>query len=133
MTERAVEINRPDVLAEVLSAYRRYEAALLTADVAALDELFWSDVRTIRYGVAEILHGHAAIAAYNARRKINPERVLADTVVTTYGADFGTASTLFIDTPEGTIGRQMQSWARMPEGWRLVAAHVSVIKKPTEP
>jgi Protein of unknown function (DUF3225) len=128
-----VEINRPDVLAEVWSAYRRYEAALLTADVATLDELFWGDARTIRYGVAEIQHGHAAIAAYNARRKINPKRVLADTVVTSYGADFATASTLFTDTPEGTIGRQMQSWARLAEGWRLVAAHVSVIKKPTEP
>ncbi len=127
-----MEINRPDVLAEVWSAYRRYEAALLVADVTTLDELFWGDARTIRYGVAEILHGHAAIAAFNARRKINPERVLADTVVTTYGADFATASTLFTDTPEGKIGRQMQSWARMPEGWRLVAAHVSVIKKPAE-
>ena len=127
-----MEINRPDVLAEVWSAYRRYEAALLSADVATLDELFWSDARTIRYGVAEILHGHAAIAAYNARRKINPERVLEDTVVTTYGADFATASTLFTDTPEGTIGRQMQSWARMPEGWRVVAAHVSVIARPAK-
>ena len=127
-----MEINRPDVLAEVWRAYRRYEAALLAADAATLDELFWSDARTIRYGVGEILHGHAAIAAFNARRRINPERVLADTVVTTYGADFATASTLFTDTPEGTIGRQMQSWARMPEGWRVVAAHVSVIDKPAE-
>jgi len=127
-----VEINRPDVLAEVWRAYRRYEAALLAADAATLDELFWSDARTIRYGVGEILHGHTAIAAFNARRRINPERVLADTVVTTYGADFATASTLFTDTPEGTIGRQMQSWARMPEGWRVVAAHVSVIDKPAE-
>jgi hypothetical protein len=130
--ERGVEINRPEVLAEVWRAYRRYEAALLAADAAALDELFWSDARTLRYGVAEILHGHAAIAAFNARRKINPERVLVDTVVTTYGADFATASTLFTDTPEGTIGRQMQTWARMPEGWRVVAAHVSVIDKPAE-
>jgi hypothetical protein len=127
-----VEINRPDVLAEVWRAYRRYEAALLAADAATLDELFWSDARTIRYGVGEILHGHAAIAAFNSRRRVNPERVLADTVVTTYGGDFATASTLFTDTPEGTIGRQMQSWARMPEGWRVVAAHVSVIGKPAE-
>ena len=127
-----MEINRPDVLAEVWSAYRRYEAALLTADAATLDELFWNDARTIRYGVNEILHGHSAIAAYNARRRINPERLLAETAVTTYGADFATASTLFTDTPEGTIGRQMQSWARMPAGWRVVAAHVSVIGKLAE-
>jgi hypothetical protein len=127
-----VEINRPDVLAELWDAYRRYEAALVAADAATLDELFWNDARTIRYGVDEILYGHAAIAAFNARRRRNPERVLADTVVTSYGADFAVVSTLFADVPEGKIGRQMQSWARLPEGWRVVAAHVSVIDKPAE-
>jgi hypothetical protein len=127
-----LEINRPDVLDEVWRAYRRYEAALLAADAAALDELFWNDASVIRYGVDEILYGHEAIAAFNARRRLNPERVLAHTVDTSFGADFATASTLFTDVPEGKIGRQMQSWARTPQGWRVVAAHVSVIDEPPE-
>ena len=125
-----MEINRPDVLAEVWRNYRRYEAALLSADARTLDELFWGGALTIRFGVDEILYGHPAIAEFNARRRLNPDRVLAETVVTTYGEDFATASTLFTDVPEGKIGRQMQSWARMPEGWRVVAAHVSVIDTP---
>jgi hypothetical protein len=129
---RLMQINRPDALAEVWEAYRRYEAALLAADAKILDELFWDSAHTIRYGVDEIIYGHSAIAGFNARRRPNAERVLADTVVTTYGEDFATASTLFLDVPEGKIGRQMQSWARMSGGWRVVAAHVSVIDKPAE-
>jgi len=127
-----MEINRPEVLAEVWAVYRQYERALREADAATLDTLFWSDPLTIRYGVNEILYGHAAIAAFNARRRLNPERALADTVVTTFGADFATASTLSTDAPEGMIGRQMQSWVRMKEGWRVVAAHVSLIDRPAE-
>lgn len=125
-----MEINRPDVLAEVWRAYNRYEAALLAADGRTLDELFWESGQTIRYGVDEILYGHPAIAAFNARRTLNPERALIDIVVTSYGEDYATASTLFADVPEGKIGRQMQSWVRMPDGWRVVAAHVSVIDRP---
>jgi hypothetical protein len=127
-----MDVNRPDILAEVWTAYRRYEAALLAADAVTLDELFWNSVRTVRYGAAEILYGHTAIAAFNAKRRLNPERVLVDTVVTTFGADFATASTLFTDVPTGQIGRQMQSWARMAKGWRVVAAHVSIIDMPTD-
>jgi len=125
-----MDINRPDVLAEVQAAYRRYEDALLTADAKTLDELFWSDPRLIRFGAGDIQFGHDAVAALNARRRLNPERVLTDTVVTTFGSDFATATTLYTDVPEGQIGRQMQSWARMADGWRVVAAHVSVIDQP---
>ncbi len=125
-----MQINRPEVLAEVWAAYRRYEDALISADAATLDELFWNSEHTLRYGPAEMLHGHPAIAAFNARRRPNTDRALADTVVTTYGEDFATASTLYTNVPEGRIGRQMQSWARMPEGWRVVAAHVSEIDTP---
>lgn len=127
-----MEINRADVVAEVSAAFHRYETALLHADAATLDELFWADALTIRYGADEILYGHDAIAAFNQRRRLNPERRLADTVVTTYGRDFATVSTLFTDVPEGRIGRQMQSWARMPDGWHVVAAHVSVIDRPKD-
>ncbi|MCX5514964.1 DUF3225 domain-containing protein [Kaistia algarum] len=125
-----MEINRPDVLAEVQAAYRRYEDALLAADARTLDELFWNDPRLIRFGAGDIQFGHRAVAALNARRRLNPERVLTDTVVTTFGSDFATATTLYTDVPEGQIGRQMQSWARTADGWRVVAAHVSVIDKP---
>jgi ketosteroid isomerase-like protein len=125
-----MEINRPDVLAEVQAAYRRYEDALLAADAKTLDELFWDDPLLIRFGAGDIQFGHHAVAALNARRRLNPERVLTDTVVTTFGNDFATATTLYTDVPEGQIGRQMQSWARTANGWRVVAAHVSVIDKP---
>ncbi len=127
-----MRINRPEVLAEVWAAYRRYEDALIAADAATLDELFWNSEHTLRYGPAEMLRGHSEIAAFNARRRPNADRALADTIVTTYGEDFATASTLYTNVPKGKIGRQMQSWARMPEGWRVVAAHVSVIDSPEE-
>jgi Protein of unknown function (DUF3225) len=126
-----LDINIPEVVAAVRDAFERYEAGLVTADAAALDTLFWNDPRTIRYGADEICRGHDEIAAFNARRRpLGPDRALADTVITTFGENFATVSTLFVDTPPGTIGRQMQTWARLSEGWRVVAAHVSVIPRP---
>ncbi len=125
-----MEINRPDVLAQMQAMFARYEAALVANDVDALNELFWQDPRTIRYGIAEDLYGFDAIASYRrAHAQDKLERTLARTVITTYGEDFATASTEFVRSP-GTIGRQMQSWVRMPQGWRVVAAHVSVIPDP---
>jgi len=125
-----VEINLPDVLAEVSAAFARYEAALVGNDVATLQALFWRDARTIRYGIAEILYGSEEIAAFRAARPaVGLARSLARTVITSFGRDFATASTLFYrSSMPGRVGRQMQSWARMPEGWRIVAAHVSVIE-----
>ena len=126
-----MKINTPEIVAEVRVAFERYEAGLVTADAAALDDLFWNNPLTIRYGADEILHGHAEIAAFNARRRpLGPDRALADTIITTFGEGFATVSTLYLDTPAGTVGRQMQTWARFPEGWRVVAAHVSVILRP---
>ena len=126
-----MEINRPEVVAEVAEAFARYEGGLRTADAAVLDTLFWADPATIRYGADEILHGHDAIAAFNARRRpLGDTRRLDRTVITTYGTDAATVSTLFRETPDGTVGRQMQTWIRLPEGWRVVAAHVSVIAEP---
>ena len=124
-----MEINLPDVVAEVTAAFQRYEAALVGNDVATLGELFWHDDRTIRYGIGENLYGFGEIAAFRAARSpVGLARRIFRTVITTYGRDFATASTLFErETAPGKIGRQMQSWARMAEGWRIVAAHVSVI------
>lgn len=125
-----MDINLPDVVAEVEAAFARYEAALVSNDVATLQALFWANPHTIRYGIAENLYGSEEISAFRAARSpAGLARRLSRTVITTYGRDFATASTLFErDTLPGKIGRQMQTWARMPEGWRVVAAHVSVIE-----
>ncbi|WP_237477783.1 oxalurate catabolism protein HpxZ [Lichenibacterium dinghuense] len=122
-------IDHPATLAEVEAAFAAYEAALVGNDVAALDAFFWRDARAIRYGAGENLYGHAAIAAFRAARPAaGLARTLERTVVTTFGTDFATASTLFTrDSAPDRVGRQMQSWARFPEGWRIVAAHVSLI------
>ena len=124
-----MEINLPEVRAEVEAAFARYEAALVNNDVATLRELFWRSEHTIRYGIAENLYGSDEIAAFRAARlPVGLARRISRTVITSYGRDFATASTLFErDTVPGKIGRQMQTWARMPEGWRVVAAHVSLI------
>jgi hypothetical protein len=123
------EINRPDVVAEVEAVFARYEQALVTNDVATLDELFHDDPRTIRYGATENLYGYEAIKAFRAGR--NPAglmRQLSQTVITTYGDRFAVASTLFHRTSApGQVGRQMQTFVKFPQGWRVVAAHVSVI------
>jgi len=122
-------INDPHVLMEVEALFARYEQALISNDVDTLDGFFWKDARAIRYGGGENLYGHAEIAAFrSARSPLNLARDLQRTVVTTFGQDMATASTLFTrKTAAGRIGRQMQTWARMPEGWRIVAAHVSLI------
>ncbi|TDT94467.1 uncharacterized protein DUF3225 [Azorhizobium sp. AG788] len=127
-----MEINNPAVVAEVEAAFARYEQALVTNDVAVLDELFWDDAHTIRYGGGENLYGIEEIRAFRSAR--SPQglmRTLAGTVITTFGRDFATASTLFSrEGMVGKVGRQQQTWVRFPVGWRVVAAHVSVIAEP---
>ena len=124
-----MQVDLPEVVAEVTAAFARYENALVTNDVATLDALFRDDARTIRYGGAEILYGHGEIKAFRAARSPQGlERTLSKTVITTYGRDFAVASTLFHrPTMPGKVGRQMQTWVRFAEGWRVVAAHDSVI------
>ncbi|MFG1378947.1 oxalurate catabolism protein HpxZ [Xanthobacter autotrophicus] len=124
-----MEIDIPQVKAEVENAFARYEAALVNNDVVTLEALFHDDGRTIRYGGGENLYGMDAIRDFRrARSPAGLARTLAQTVITTYGHDFAVASTLFRrDNAPGRIGRQQQSWVRFPEGWRVVAAHVSVI------
>ena len=127
-----MDIDLPEVVAEVREAFERYERALVTNDVATLDTLFSKDERTIRYGVSENLYGHKEVAAFRAGRPpINLMRTRARTVITTYGRDFAVASTLFYrDSLIGKVGRQMQSWVRFEDGWKVVAAHVSIIDAP---
>ena len=117
-----LEINLPEVVAEVDAAFRRYEQALVVNDVAVLSELFWRSPHTLRYGVAENLHGWEAITAFRqARPAVDLDRDLIGTVITTYGRDFATANTEYRRRASGRQGRQSQTWARMPEGWRIVA------------
>lgn len=127
-----MEINNPGVKAEVENIFEEYETALVTNDVEVLDRLFLDAPTTIRYGGGENLYGYAEIAAFRSTRPSSGlERSLDKTVITTYGADYATASTLFYrDNAPGKVGRQMQTWVRTPEGWKVVAAHVSVIYAP---
>lgn len=127
-----MDINLPEIVAEVEAAFARYETALVTNDVQTLQLLFWNSPLTIRYGINEILHGWEEIGAFrSARSPAGLMRRISRTVITTYGRDCATASTLFHrETLPGKVGRQMQTWARMPDGWRIVAAHVSVIDEP---
>ena len=124
-----MEIDLPDVVAEVRAAFDRYERALVSNDVDTLDALFRDDPRTVRFGGTENLFGYDQIKAFRAARSPGGlARTLTNTVVTTYGRDFAIASTLFHRaTMPGMVGRQMQTWVRFPDGWFVVAAHVSVI------
>ncbi|MGJ4927333.1 oxalurate catabolism protein HpxZ [Bradyrhizobium sp. HKCCYLS2038] len=124
-----MEVDLPDVVAEVTAQFQRYEQALVSNDVTVLDELFRQDSRTLRYGIGENLYGYSEIAAFRAARSpAGLMRRTARTVISTYGRDAAVASTLFYrDTAPGKVGRQMQTWIRFPEGWRIVAAHVSII------
>ena len=122
-------IDDPQTKAEVEAAFAAYETALTTNDVAALDRFFHAAPTSIRYGIGENLYGYDAIRAFRAARSpVGLARNLDRTQITTYGRDLAVAATLFRRTSApGKVGRQMQTWVRFPEGWRIVAAHVSVI------
>jgi hypothetical protein len=124
-----MDINLPDVKAEVEAAFARYEHVLMANDVEGLQALFWNSAQTIRYGIGENLYGYDEIGAFRAARSpVGLARTISRTVITTFGRDFATAATLFHrETTPGKVGRQMQTWARTADGWRVVAAHVSVI------
>jgi hypothetical protein len=124
-----MDVNLPEIVAEVRAAFERYEVALVGNDTATLQALFWRSPHTIRYGLGEVLHGWDEIGAFRAARSpVGLARRISHTVITTYGRDFATASTLFHrDSAPGKLGRQMQTWVRFPDGWHIVAAHVSLI------
>ena len=123
-----MEINLPDVLTEVTAAFDRYEMALVTNDVSVLDELFWNSPHTLRYGATENLYGFDAICAFRAGRPtLGLARTILKTVITTYGHDFATANVEFQREGSAKTGRQSQTWMRTIHGWRVVAAHVSLL------
>ena len=123
-----MQINQPEILHEVSAAFARYEDALVNNRVEVLDELFWTSPLTVRYGATENLYGIEEIRAFRqARPSAGLARTLRRTVITTYGTDHATAMTEFFREGSSRTGRQSQTWVRMPEGWRVVAAHVSVV------
>jgi hypothetical protein len=123
-----MQINDPDVLAEVTEAFARYEQSLMDNDIAALNALFWNSPLAIRFGPGQNLYGIEAIAAFRtARVGGSPKRLLFNTVITCFGRDFATANTEFQREGATAPGRQSQSWVRLPEGWRIAAAHVSLL------
>ncbi len=123
-------IDRPAILAQVNAAFYRYEQALMSNDIPVLDELFWHDSRTVRFGTGENLFGIDAIREFRQQRPAKGlERTLENTVITTFGEDMAVASTEFYRADHSPVGRQMQTWVKLPCGWRIVAAHVSVISE----
>jgi len=123
-----VHFNLPDVVEEVKGVFYRYEKALNENDQPVLNELFWNSPHTLRYGIAEQLYGYEAIKGFRAGRPaIDLRRDLLKVVITTYGRDFATASCEYKRLETGRIGRQMQTWMRTADGWRVVAAHVSLL------
>ena len=126
-----MEINLPEILAEVEAVFQRYEKALVSNDVQVLDELFWNHELTIRYGATENLYGYQQIQAFRASRPSQGlDRTLHRTVITTYGRDFATANTEFTRVGSARVGRQSQTWMRTAQGWRVASAHVSLLAAP---
>ena len=129
-----LEINIPEVVAEVKEAFRRYERALIDNDVAILDTLFWNSASTLRFGIGENLYGYEAIATFrNGRPPMDLTRQLKNTVITSYGRDVATANTEFQRNGSKLTGRQSHVWLRTDDGWRIAAAHVSLMPEPTMP
>lgn len=127
-----MQINHPQALAEVSAAFQRYQEAVIANDLPVLNELFWDNALTLRYGIAENLYGYGEISGYRAARSpAGLARQETKRVVTCYGRDYATTNIEF--TRSGRHGRQSQAWVRMPEGWRIVAAHVSYMDAPQAP
>ena len=123
-----MQINDPVALAELTDAFARYQEALVKNDVAVLDELFFNSPHTLRYGAGENLYGYDAIRAFRqARPAVNLEREVTVTAITSYGQDLAVTNIEFKRAGSDRIGRQSQTWVRLPEGWRVVSAHVSLM------
>lgn len=126
-----MDINIAEVVAEVTDAFMRYERALCANELAAIDKLFWDSPLTLRYGPNGTLQGHAEISAFRRARDIKGlDRRLRNTAITTFGRDYAVANTESVRPDSDRIFRQSQTWVRMPEGWRIVSAHVSDVAPP---
>ncbi len=127
-----MQLDDPAVLAEVRAVFDRYEAALMGNDTVTLDAIFWADPRTVRFGIGEILYGHAAIRAFRASVKAYAQRVQRRVHIVAFGRDFAATHLEYERVGTGLIGRETKIMARLPEGWRVVSAHVSLLA-PADP
>jgi hypothetical protein len=120
-----VEVDIPDVVAEVRAAFVAYEEALVAHDLAALDAAFWDDPRVVRFAFGDVQAGPVAIAAdRRARPKPTGARRMSRLELTTFGRDAAVVFAVF-ELDGGVVLLQSQTWGRTAEGWRVVAAHVS--------
>ena len=122
------QINLPEVLAEITALFHAYEAAFMRNDVAALNNYFWNDAALTRYGIADLQMGHAELVAFRAASPA-PDftRSLHNVRITTFGHHTAFAFTEFTRSDTALKGRQSQTWVRLGEGWKIVAAHVSMV------
>ena len=128
-----IEINNPETILEVRAAFMRYEHALVTNNVDELNALFWDSEHALRFGVTENLYGYESIANFRANRPaVNLTRRLMNTVITTFTRDMATVNTEFQRNGSSLTGRQSHVWLRTEQGWRIVAAHVSLLTPPLD-
>ena len=124
-------INDPATVAELRELYPLYEAALVNNDVETLTKMFWASPHAIRLGAGENLYGVDEIEAFRkSRPAVNLARRTVRLEIVTFGKDFGSVTLEFERDAAGGVvrGRQSQVWVRLPEGWRIVSAHVSVLR-----
>ncbi|UXA51554.1 oxalurate catabolism protein HpxZ [Xanthomonas prunicola] len=126
MSIATADIDLPEVIAQVTEAFDAYERALMRDDIAAMDTLFHAAPSTVRYGVGEVLYGIEAIRAFRIGRGGSPQRQLVHVEVHSYGRDHATTHAEFVRESSSARGRQSQSWVRFADGWKVVAAHVSL-------
>jgi hypothetical protein len=125
-----MRINEPETAAELQALYAQYETALVTNDAETLTRMFWASPHVTRFGMTENLHGIDEIIAFRkGRSPANLARNVRRMDIVTFGRDYGSITLEFERTVNGKTvsGRQTQVWVRLPEGWRIVAAHVSVL------
>jgi hypothetical protein len=124
-----MQVNLPEVVKEVTAVFQRYEKALNDNDVAVLDELFWDAPQVVRYGIREQLYGPDEIRNFRVGRPaIDLRREITRLTITTFGHDFAVASCEYQRLASQRLGRQMQTWIRTGQGWRVAAAHVSLLE-----
>jgi len=122
-----VTLDDPAVLAEVRAVFDRYEAALMANRPQELDAIFWADPRTVRFGISEILYGHDAIRAFRASVQAYAQRIQTRVHIVAFGADFAATHLEYERVGTGLVGRETKIMARLPEGWRVISAHVSLL------
>jgi len=127
-------INDPETLAELKALHPLYETALVNNDADTLTRMFWASPHAMRFGVTENLYRIDEIESFRkSRSPANLARTVRRLDIVTFGRDVASITLEFDRTIEERIlsGRQSQLWVRLPQGWRIVSAHVSMLPAPT--